>query len=355
MKEEQKPSLLIAASGTGGHLFPALAVAEELREYQIQWLGVPKRLENQLIPSSYPLTTVDLEGMKKRFALGTIGVFLRLPRAITQTIALIKNHRIRAVFTTGGYISAPAIIAARLCGIPVIIHDSNAIPGKVTRWLSPWCHTVALGFPTAEKFFPPQKSLWVSTPVRQAFHTPQPLELSIPEETPLIVVLGGSQGAVAVNQLVRESAKAWLEAGAVVVHLTGERDREVESFQHPQYYPFPFYNNMAGLLQRATLAISRAGAGTLTELAITATPAILIPYPYAAEDHQAYNAQTFVEAGAAVSYRQEELTADILKKVVLQWLASPETLGKMGENATTLAVKDSATQIAKIIRQVTEL
>lgn len=352
MREKQTPNLLIAASGTGGHLFPALAVAEELTEYQIQWLGVRDRLETQLIESSYPLTTVNIEGMQKRLALGTIGIFLRLPLAVSKTIALIRNYQIKAVFTTGGYIAAPAIIAARICGIPVIIHDSNAIPGKVTRWFSRWCHTVALGFPSARKFFPRQRSVWVSTPVRQGFHSPQPLDLPIPEDKPLIVVMGGSQGAVAVNQLVRNSAKAWLEAGAVIVHLTGERDPNVDQLQHPQYYPFPFYDNMAGLLQRATLAISRAGAGTLTELAITGTPSILIPYPYAAEDHQAYNAKTFVEAGAAVCYRQEDLTPDILRKTVLQWLASPDTLSKMQAKARTLAVKDSARQIAEMMRQV---
>jgi UDP-N-acetylglucosamine--N-acetylmuramyl-(pentapeptide) pyrophosphoryl-undecaprenol N-acetylglucosamine transferase len=351
MKDESKPNLLIAASGTGGHLFPALAVAEELADYNIQWLGVPNRLETKLVPSSYALTTVNMEGFKSRLALGTVGVLLRLPPAVAKVVALMRKNQIRGVFTTGGYISAPAIIAARICGIPVIIHDSNAIPGKVTRWLARWCHTVALGFPTAEKFFPGQRSIWVSTPVRKAFHRPQPLDLPLGEDTPLIVVIGGSQGAVAVNQLVRESAKAWLEAGAVVVHLTGERDRAVDTFQHPQYYTFPFYENMAGLLQRATLAISRAGAGTLTELAITGTPAILIPFPYAAEDHQAYNAKTFVEAGAAVSYRQEELTPDLLQKTVLQWLASPETLHQMQENAQTLAVKDSAAQIAAMMRQ----
>ncbi|PSO47872.1 MAG: undecaprenyldiphospho-muramoylpentapeptide beta-N-acetylglucosaminyltransferase [Cyanobacteria bacterium SW_9_44_58] len=351
MKEEQQPTILIAASGTGGHLFPALAVAEELADYHIQWLGVPNRLETQLVPECYPLTAINIEGMKKRLAWGTLGVLLRLPPAIAKVVSLINQYNIQAVFTTGGYIAAPAIIAARLRGIPVIIHDSNAIPGKVTRWLARWCHTVALGFHTAERFFPPQKSIWVSTPVRKAFHSSQSLALPIAEDVPLIVVVGGSQGAVAVNQLVRESAQDWLDAGAAVVHLTGERDRAVDSFQHPNYYTFPFYENMAGLLQRADLAISRAGAGTLTELAITHTPAILIPYPYAAEDHQAYNAQTFVDAGAAVSYRQQDLTPDILKQTVLQWLNAPETLETMGEKAGTLAVKDSAVQIANMVRQ----
>ncbi len=352
MKDPGKPNLLIAASGTGGHLFPALAVAEELTEYNIQWLGVPTRLETQLVPSCYPLTTVNIQGLQKRF-LGSAGVLLRLPPAISKVVSVIKKHHIQAVFTTGGYISAPAIIAAKLCGIPAIIHDSNAIPGKVTSWLFRWCQTVALGFSSAAKFFPPDKTVWVSTPVRKTFLSPQPLDLSISEDVPLIVVMGGSQGAVAVNRLVRASAIAWLNQGAIVVHLTGDRDPDVNSFQHPQYYAFPFYQNMAGLLQRADLAISRAGAGTLTELAITATPSILIPYPYAAEDHQAYNAKTFVDVGAAVSYRQEELTPDLLQKTVLTWLASPDTLQEMGEKAATLAVKDSAAQIAQIIRQAT--
>ena len=351
MREEEKSNILIAASGTGGHLFPALAVAEELGDYNIQWLGVPNRLETKLVPSSYPLTTINIEGIKKRIALGTMGVSFRIPPAVSKVVTLIRKNQIQGIFTTGGYISAPAIIAARICGIPVIIHDSNAIPGKVTRWFARWCHTVALGFPSAEKYFPRQRTVWVSTPVRKAFHSPQPLDFPLKEETPLIVVFGGSQGAVAVNQLIRSSAKLWLDAGAVIVHLTGERDPEVDRFQHPHYYTFPFYDNMAGLLQRATLAVSRAGAGTLTELAITGTPAILIPYPYAAEDHQSYNAKTFVEAGAAVSYPQADLTPELLQKTVLQWLASPEMLSEMGEKAKTLAVKDSAVQIATIVRQ----
>jgi len=351
MKNQQPPNLLIAASGTGGHLFPALAVAEELADYNIQWLGVPDRLETKLIPQHYPLSTVNIEGIQRRLALGTIGVSFRIPPAVTKVLNLMRRYNIKGVFTTGGYIAAPTIIAARILGIPVIVHESNAIPGKVTRWFAPWCHTIALGFPIAEKFFPRQRSVWVSTPVRKTFYSRQPLDLPIPDDVPLIVVAGGSQGAVAVNQLVRHCAQTWLDAGARIVHLTGERDREVNAFQHPHYYTFSFYDNMAGLLQRADLVISRAGAGALTEFAITRTPAILIPLPSAAEDHQAYNAQIFVEAGAAVSYRQEELTPEMLKKTVSQWLTSPENLQKMGEKAASLVREDSAQQMAQLIRQ----
>lgn len=344
-------ALLIAASGTGGHLFPAIAVAEQLSEYDIHWLGVPDRLETTLVPKQYPLHTISVEGFQDGFGLKTLLILQRLVRAVRNVQKIIKEHNIQGVFTTGGYIAAPTIIAARLQGIPVILHESNAIPGKVTRFLAPFCTEVALGFEKASEYFPRSRTTWVSTPVRSTFLTPQVLDLPIPKDAPLIVVAGGSQGAVAVNQLVRESAKAWLETGAYIVNLTGDRDSDVGTFQHPHYIEMPFYKNMAGLLQRANLAVCRAGAGTLTELAITHTPAILIPYPYAAEDHQAVNAQVFVKADAAIMYRQADLTPELLQSQVLELLKSPDRLQQMAKNSATLAVTDSANRLAVLIRK----
>ncbi|MGK7923792.1 MAG: undecaprenyldiphospho-muramoylpentapeptide beta-N-acetylglucosaminyltransferase [Spirulina sp.] len=345
---ETSPRLSIAASGTGGHLFPALAVAERLSNWQIDWIGVPGRLEQTLV-TDYPLHVVNVEGFQSR-GLKSILVLYRLISAIFKVRKLFKQLKTDVVFTTGGYIAAPAILAARWCGIPVIIHESNAIPGKVTQLLAPLCTRVAIGLEMAAKFLPEQKTVWVSTPVRETFLSPQSLDFPIPEGAPLIVVMGGSQGAVALNQLVRESAQTWLDAGAYLVHLTGDRDPDAESFQHPHYFALPFYTNIAGLLQRANLAISRAGAGTLTELAVTKTPAILIPYPFAAEDHQYYNAWAFKEAEAARIYRQDRLTPEILEKEVLHLLNTPDELTKMADNAGTLAVADSAEQLAVLVR-----
>ncbi|MGK7897595.1 MAG: undecaprenyldiphospho-muramoylpentapeptide beta-N-acetylglucosaminyltransferase [Xenococcus sp. (in: cyanobacteria)] len=344
--------LLIAASGTGGHLFPALAVAEELSDYEIEWLGVPNRLETSLIPEKYPLNIVSVEGFQQGLGIKTVKIAFRFISSIFQVRKLIKEHQIDAVFTTGGYIAAPAILAASLQKKPAIIHESNFIPGKVTRLLSRWCNIIALGFAGTKEYLPQVETQYVSTPVRSQFLSPQNLDLPIPADAILIVVVGGSQGAVAVNRLVRQAAASWLETGAYIVHLTGEKDPDVESLEHPQYIHLPFYDNMAGLLQRANLAISRAGAGTVTELAITGTPAVLIPYPYAAEDHQTYNAQVFADAGAAVVYQQSELTAEILEKQVTQWLKSPDELQKMATQAKTVALKDSAARLAKMIREL---
>ncbi|WP_263975226.1 thiamine pyrophosphate-dependent enzyme [Leptolyngbya sp. 7M] len=165
----KRPKLLIAASGTGGHLFPALAVAEALPEYQIEWLGVPDRLETQLVPDRFPLHTISVGGFQQRLGLSTLRTFSRLVLSIFKVRQLLQRGGFEAVFTTGGYIAAPVVIAARTLGLPVMLHESNALPGKVTRWLSGWCTVVALGFEAAARYLPRAKTVWVGTPVRDQF------------------------------------------------------------------------------------------------------------------------------------------------------------------------------------------
>ncbi|MBD2664290.1 UDP-N-acetylglucosamine--N-acetylmuramyl-(pentapeptide) pyrophosphoryl-undecaprenol N-acetylglucosamine transferase [Richelia sinica FACHB-800] len=349
--------LLIAASGTGGHLFPAIALAEKLPDYQIQWLGVPNRLETQLVPQQYSLTTIAVEGFQQGLSFSSLRIFLKLAGSILTVRRILKQGKFQGVFTTGGYIAGPTVIAARSLGLPVIFHESNALPGKVTCFFGPWCTAVALGFDVAAKYLPRAKNVCVGTPVRSQFleiEAPNTLDLPIPDGVPLIVVFGGSQGAVAVNKLVRQAAPAWFAAGAYIVHLTGDKDPDFASLEHPQYIKLPFYDNMAALLRRANLAISRSGAGSLTELAVCGTPAILIPYPFAAEDHQTYNAQVFTKAGAAIAFKQSALTSEILQNQVLQLLQSPTELAKMGERAKAIAVPDSADKLASLVREVLE-
>ncbi|MGJ5676562.1 MAG: undecaprenyldiphospho-muramoylpentapeptide beta-N-acetylglucosaminyltransferase [Nostochopsis sp.] len=349
--------LLIAASGTGGHLFPAIALAQKLPDYQIEWLGVPNRLETQLVPQQYRLNTISVEGFQKGFGISSLLTLSKLISSILKIRKILQNGQFQGVFTTGGYIAGPAVIAARSLGIPVLLHESNALPGKVTRFFGPWCNAVALGFEVAAKYLPRAKTIYISTPVRSEFLEPESaasLDLGIPENVPVIVVFGGSQGALAINKLVRECATAWFDVGAWIVHLTGEKDPEAESLKHPQYISLPFYNNMAALLQRANLAISRSGAGSLTELAVCGTPAILIPYPFAAQDHQTYNAQVFTSVGAALMFQQRELTLEKLQTEVLHLLLSPQQLKAMGEKAKTLAPADSAEKLAQLVREMVE-
>lgn len=351
---ETLAKLLIAASGTGGHLFPAIATAEHLTDYSIEWLGVPDRLETELVPQKYPLNTVQLGGFQGPLGLGSLRLLGQVVKATLQVRSLLQRGNFQGVFTTGGYIAAPAILAARSLGLPAVLHESNALPGKVTRWLSPWCSLVAVGFEAAIAHLPKAKTTVVGTPVRSQFlqTTHLPSEVQLPEDVPVIVVVGGSQGAVAVNQLVRAAAPAWFDAGFWVVHQTGTQDPDADSLEHPHYIHQPFFDPMAGLFRRANIVISRAGAGTLTELAFTHTPSILIPYPFAAEDHQSYNAAAFKTANAALVYNQSDLTPDILRETVQILIQDSDRLQKMSKATAGLAVPDSAQELATSVRQV---
>ncbi|MDB9528991.1 undecaprenyldiphospho-muramoylpentapeptide beta-N-acetylglucosaminyltransferase [Oscillatoria sp. CS-180] len=353
---ETAKKLLIAASGTGGHLFPAIATAEQLSAYTIEWLGVPDRLETELVPSQYPLHTVKMGGFQGRLGLGSVRLLGQVLKATLQVRRLLKQEQFDGVFTTGGYIAAPAILAARSLGLPTILHESNALPGKVTRWLSPWCSQVALGFEAATSHLPKAASEVVGTPVRSQFvqHSTLPEDIDIPEDAVVVVVIGGSQGAVSLNRLVRGAAPLWCGTGAWVVHQTGKNDPEVNRLSHPQYIHRPFFKSMAGLFRRADIVISRAGAGTLTELAFTHTPSLLIPYPFAAEDHQAYNAAAFAAANAALVCRQDDLTPKALGEAVLKLINDPERRQQMSKAAASLAIPDSAEQLAELVTQAME-
>lgn len=344
--------LLIAASGTGGHLFPAVAVASKLKEVTIEWMGVPDRLETKLVPKEYPLHLITLRGFQGKSVFANLKTAGLLIRSIFAARKILKQGKFTGVFSTGGYIAAPAILAARSLGLPVVLHESNALPGKVTRLLSPFCTRVALGFNSTTLYLKNAATVYLGTPVREQFLQHQRLDLPIPPDLPVIVVAGGSQGAVALNNLVRDCAPHWLAAGAFVVHLTGDRDPDSQALQHEHYLALPFCDNMAGLLQRATLIVSRSGAATLNELMACRVPAILIPYPFAAEDHQFVNANCLAVNGAALVFRQEKLTAAQLTTEVLQLLQSPQRLQTMAYNTANMGVLNSADLLADLIREL---
>jgi UDP-N-acetylglucosamine--N-acetylmuramyl-(pentapeptide) pyrophosphoryl-undecaprenol N-acetylglucosamine transferase len=344
--------LLIAASGTGGHLFPAVAVASKLSDLEIEWLGVPDRLETKLVPKEYPMHLISVRGFQGKSIKKNLETAWLLTSSIFTTRKILKSGKFTGVFSTGGYISAPAILAARSLGLPVILHESNALPGKVTRWLSPLCTRVALGFNSAGQYIKKARTVYLGTPVREQFLQRQKLDLPIPPDVPVIVVAGGSQGAVALNNLVRECAPAWIAAGAFIVHLTGDKDPSSQALADPHYLALPFYDNMAGLLQRTTLIVSRSGAATLNELMVCRVPSILVPYPFAAEDHQFVNANCMAQAGGALVFRQEKLTATLLSQEVLDLLQSPQRLQTMAYNTANMGILNSADLLADLIREL---
>ena len=352
------PRLLIAASGTGGHLFPALSVAEALpSEWNVRWLGVPDRLETTLVPEQYGLVTVKAGGLQGR-GLRKLIQLLRLLAASRDVRRLIRRERIDAVFTTGGYIAAPAILGARWCGVPVVLHESNAIPGRVTRLLGRYCTRVAVGLDGAASRIPGCKAVLTGTPVRDAFLNPQPLPDWIPKgEGPLLVVMGGSQGALGLNRMVRVLLPELLSQGCRVVHLTGSNDPDVNSIEHNSLVERPFSDDIPGLLQHADLAISRAGAGSLSELAVSSTPSVLVPFPQAADQHQDANAACAAALGAAVIVHQHSPNHPALRDTLWRLLgarlgrneATVNPLPAMQQAMQQLAVRDADRQLAALL------
>ena len=352
------PTLLIAASGTGGHLFPALAVADALpSDWRVLWLGVPDRLETELVPARFPLHTVRAGGLQGK-GLRKLWHLVQLLAATGVVRRLIRRERIDVVFSSGGYIAAPTILAARWCGVPMVLHESNAVPGKVTRLLGRLCRHVAVGLPQAAEQLPRCRPLITGTPVRRAFLEPTPLPDWVPAGSgPLVLIMGGSQGAVGLNRMVRPLITPLVQAGCRVVHLTGSNDPDAGQCQLPQVVERPFSDDLDGLLQHADLAISRAGAGSLSELAVCATPTILVPFPQAADRHQDANAIAAAELGAAVIVWQHPPGEAALAQAVWRLLGPrlrgvapiADPLLELAAGMERLAVRDAEQRLARLI------
>ena len=352
------PKILIAASGTGGHIFPALAVADSLPEsWEVFWLGVPDRLETRIVPISYQLQTVQVGGLQGNIGLKIIQLF-KLLIATKFVISFIKRKDIQVVFTTGGYIAAPAILAAKFCGIKSILHESNAFPGKVTRLLGPFCEVVALGWPVVENYLNQCKTVVTGTPVRKSFYQQQPLPEWVPHGLgSLVVVIGGSQGAIGLNRLARTSFQSLLDMGCRVVHLTGNNDKNYSGINDQNVIEKPFTNEIPGLFQHADLVISRAGAGIINELAICGTPAVLIPYPFASDNHQEFNASYAAQNGAAVIVHQQNKNQFTLITVIDRLLRNrrsssikdDDLLALMQKGMKGIFIRDSEKKLIELI------
>ncbi len=350
------PRLLIAASGTGGHIYPALALADSLsNSWEIEWLGVPNRLEIELVPKKYNLIILKVGGLQGNILRKMLELF-KLVFASIQVSRLLAKKKIDVIFTTGGYISAPTILGAKLNGIPILLHESNAIPGKVTRLLGRFCDHVALGIASASDYLPRCKTSFTGTPVRSDFFLEQPLPNWVPSgEGLLIVVMGGSQGAQKMNEMVRNVLPFLLEKGCRVVHLTGKNDcfyRDISKVKtHPNLVLRHFSNEISALLQNADLAISRAGSGAICELIVTKIPSILIPFPQSADNHQEVNAAYIARFGGAIIVNQHNPEENVLKKILSKLLSS-NSLMKMKSNMNKYDFVNPEKNIYEILNKI---
>lgn len=351
--------LMIIAGGTGGHVFPGLAVAEELRRQGVPvvWLGTRQGLEARVVPAAgIPIEWLNARGLRRRGLRSWLTAPWMIARSTWQALRIMRRYRPRAVLGMGGYVSGPGAAAARLLGIPVLIHEQNAVPGFTNRKLAPLVARIMTGF--AGVLDEPGKTVHTGNPVRAAISAVPPPASGAPDDRPpRLLVLGGSQGAAAINEAVPAAlARFEPKLRPEVRHQTGGLHAESTRALYRKFgvdaQVEPFIDDMAAAYAWADLAICRAGALTVAELAAAGVPAVLIPFPFAADDHQTANARHLVACDAGVLFPQDHLTAERLAAVLAELLGDREHLQTMAANARAMGLPDAAARVAQLCLEV---
>lgn len=352
--------VLISGGGTGGHLFPAIAVGQALSRSApdsiLLYVGRRGGMEEQLVPrSGFRLETIvapklDMEQVWRNWSVPIVA-----PRALWQAARIVRHFQPDVVLGTGGYVSAPVILAAVLARVPVVLQEQNALPGRTTRWLSRLARVVATGYAQSSPHLH-TRSVVTGTPVRQEFTGRRD---DFPVRPRHLLVLGGSQGAHRINQAVAAAAGELVgRLGLTVVHQTGPRDlAEMEALRvrlgpaAAAYMPFGFADDLATKIREADLVLSRAGASAISEVSAIGVPMILVPGPFAG-GHQRLNAEPFVRAGAAVMIRNEDCDGPQLVEEIAGIVNASERYRKMVEAMRSLGRPGAADEVAALLKSV---
>lgn len=350
--------ILIAGGGTGGHVYPGVAVAEEVLarnpEAQVLFVGGPTGLENRILPKlGYALETISVSRLKGGGIWGRLKGLFRLPVGIWQSWRVLRRAKPNVVLGVGGYASGPALLAAWLTRRPTAIQEQNATPGLTNRVLGKLVRQVFVGFEAAKARFKPKKTVFTGNPLRRSVADalvetgarPAPAEGAL-----RILIFGGSQGARFLNEnvppLVRALREARPELALTVTHQTGTADEAITRERYAQcgfeVRVTPFIHDMPAAYAAADLAICRAGALTVAELTAVGLPALMVPFPFAADDHQAANAKVLADAGAGRMVRQKDWQRDELVAWLAELSASPDRVVEMSRAAYGLARLDAA-------------
>jgi UDP-N-acetylglucosamine--N-acetylmuramyl-(pentapeptide) pyrophosphoryl-undecaprenol N-acetylglucosamine transferase len=343
--------LLIMAGGTGGHIFPALVVAQALQKQgvEIEWLGTEAGMEKNLVAPHFPLHFLPVKALRGKSIAEKLLAPFRLLKSIIVAARLIKKINPDVVMGMGGYASGPGGIAAWLLRKPLVIHEQNAKAGLTNRVLARFATRVMQAFPDA--FSKNSSAMTVGNPVRESIAQVSQLSKTFENKPHRILVLGGSQGAMAINRLITEFLSTSTHRDAFLMwHQTGQRDfdailKKYEAYPACVYRVAPFIEKMEEAYAWADVIVCRAGALTVSEVAAAGLPAIFIPFPGAVDDHQYANAEFLVRAGAGLVFRESDMTPQKLDETLTMLLSTPKQLQTMSEQAKLCAVPDSLDKI----------
>lgn len=353
----------IAAGGTGGHLFPGLAVGEVLlaRGHQVMLIVSEKEIDAVATQgrTEFRVEQVPGVGLQSKSPTALFRFWRQFSAANARCKELFREFQPRAVLGMGGFTSAPPIMQGHSRKVPTFIHDSNAIPGKANKVINArYCTAVLLGFEDCAKYFPKSKCIVTGTPIRRSLtqridRAEALATFGLAPERKTLLVMGGSQGARGLNAAVSKALAAMHDDKLQVIHLAGQQDegmlRDAYAKAGVPAHVAAFFHQMERAYSAADFAIARSGAASLTELSCFALPSILIPYPFAAEDHQTLNARIFERSGAAVLMPEREATVEVLSQKIRSFLDEAGRLPEMSQRSAALAPRDAAERVAEVI------
>ena len=349
---------ILAGGGTGGHVIPALAIANELkRNYgaEVLFVGTARGIENRLVPAAgYRLRLVQVGALKNVSMITRLKTAFDLPRAVWNAAGMLNEFAPDVVIGVGGYASGPAMLAAIVKHVPTLAFEPNVVPGFANRVVARMVSAAAVHFEETARYF--RRAEVTGVPVRPAFF--EIAEKPRPTGPPTVLVFGGSQGAKAINDaLLRSLPELRRQApGIHIIHQTGERGYEDAVTRYRKANDsaevFKFIEDMPGAFARADLLVCRSGASTVAEIAAAGKPAIFVPFPRAADDHQRVNAEAFAHAGAAVVVEESKLEGVWLAETIATLLSDPLRLQRMSAAARSLAHPDAAREIAAMAARV---
>ena len=357
--------ILIAGGGTGGHLYPGIAVAAEAVKdgVEVLFAGTSQGIETQVVPmEGFNLKLIDAGRFKGMGVSQKIKTLLSIPVGVAQAAGVIREFRPDVVLGVGGYASFPAVLAAKLAGKPVILQEQNAAPGLANKWLGRIAGRICLGFQAGEKFFPAGKCVLTGNPIRRGLlgvkREDAMRAMGLDEDRFTLLVTGGSGGASSINRAVADALSGFSDMKDKIqfIHQTGQRDYEdVAAAYEKAGYAFrvmPYIYDMASAYACADLVICRSGALTIAEVTALGKPAVLIPYPFAADNHQEKNARELEAAGAARVVLDREATGERLADEIRKLLSAPEILIEMEERSMALGRPEAAARVLEICREL---
>jgi UDP-N-acetylglucosamine--N-acetylmuramyl-(pentapeptide) pyrophosphoryl-undecaprenol N-acetylglucosamine transferase len=356
-----KLKVVISGGGTGGHIFPGIAVAKSLLELKpdtkILFVGGKGQRESKIVPDyGFDFAPILVQGFPRKLSLKWLKVFVKVPAGFFKSLAIISKFKPDVVLGTGGYVCGPVLLAAWFLGKPVVIQEQNVLPGITNKILSKLAKEIYVPFSEAEKFLPKGKTKVTGNPIRsEIVTTPDTHEkLGLDKNKMTITFLGGSQGANSINMAMIDALKYLSDMSSKIqmIHQTGENDftKVEEAYRKSPFKAIvqPFFNRIEDIYASTDLVVCRSG-GTVAEVASKGLPSILIPYPYSAGDHQTFNAKAFEENGAAIMLKDSQLTGELLANTIISLIKDKDRLSSMSIKSKSMGKPDAAQEIARSV------